>query len=414
MKGYKIRLKLITNKKKRVIFNLIKNYNNYKQYLINRWWKERNYFINEKDRYKLVSEKIRNNYHSHFWQSGLDEVKRLLKNKKIKTKPIFKNKNIITFTQFNLKIKEFSNKKIAKYWIVLSYKERGKFKKLNIPLPKAEKWELFDKIQKTYQFKKEGDDLYFIVFYKNRDKRWNENDNKKIKAIDIGYDNLFVDNEENFYGKGFKNLINRFSDWINNKMKKRNKLYALAKKYKEKGKLKKYYHILKFNLGKKKWNKKIQSFKQQIKTFIYTEINKLFKNDLKVLIMEYLKFSKHKINKWTKTINRRLSYWTIGLIKEAIYSKAKEDGVFLVSVNPSRTSIQCSQCGYIDKNNRKFDKFICQKCGYSSHSDLNASLNILRKGLLTAQPRLQKLLPDWWKSIGEQNVLNLMTRFVYD
>ena len=59
----------------------------------------------------------------------------------------------------------------------------------------------------------------------------------------------------------------------------------------------------------------------------------------------------------------------------------EQRGIKMVKVSPAYTSQQCSQCGAIDKNNRQGEKFLCTACGYENDADLNASLNILHRGV---------------------------------
>lgn len=53
-----------------------------------------------------------------------------------------------------------------------------------------------------------------------------------------------------------------------------------------------------------------------------------------------------------------------------------------VKVNPQYTSLECSNCGYIDKANRpKQDKFKCIACKFEINPDIQASKTILKRGL---------------------------------
>ena len=118
-------------------------------------------------------------------------------------------------------------------------------------------------------------------------------------------------------------------------------------------------------------------------------------NDLKILVMEFLNFKRGKVSLKYRNINkqklnRKLSYWMIGYIKKQIDQKAKDNGVILTKVNPRNTSITCSVCGNINKENRNFKHFKCLKCGFECDADLNASYIIMNR-LSTDQPRLQKL-----------------------
>jgi len=53
----------------------------------------------------------------------------------------------------------------------------------------------------------------------------------------------------------------------------------------------------------------------------------------------------------------------------------------LTKVNPSYTSQICSRCKTLDKSNRKGESFICGSCNLEIDADLNASVNILHRGV---------------------------------
>ncbi|MCK9544712.1 MAG: transposase, partial [Novosphingobium sp.] len=59
----------------------------------------------------------------------------------------------------------------------------------------------------------------------------------------------------------------------------------------------------------------------------------------------------------------------------------EENGINLIKVNPAYTSQTCSRCGSIHKESRKGEKYLCIDCGYELDADLNASINILHRGV---------------------------------
>lgn len=66
-----------------------------------------------------------------------------------------------------------------------------------------------------------------------------------------------------------------------------------------------------------------------------------------------------------------------------IQYKAKLVGVSVRLVSEEYTSQRCSSCGVIDKTNRKHrGLYVCKRCGAVMNADINASRNILRKGVL--------------------------------
>jgi len=68
------------------------------------------------------------------------------------------------------------------------------------------------------------------------------------------------------------------------------------------------------------------------------------------------------------------------LIKKITY-KAKLEGVPIVEISPKRTSKTCSRCGYYYKNFKNQRIFKCPKCDLVIDRDLNAAINIARRGL---------------------------------
>ena len=86
------------------------------------------------------------------------------------------------------------------------------------------------------------------------------------------------------------------------------------------------------------------------------------------------------------TENKFLKDWTYFDLRTKIKYKAEEYGIELKLVNPQYTSQRCSQCGYIDKQNRPKEEkgqafFQCMKCGFSVNADYNASVNLATKDI---------------------------------
>ena len=58
------------------------------------------------------------------------------------------------------------------------------------------------------------------------------------------------------------------------------------------------------------------------------------------------------------------------------------------------TSEECSTCEHIHQDSRQSQaSFVCQRCGYSSNADINASINIARRGVrlvLSGEYRIRK------------------------
>jgi len=81
-------------------------------------------------------------------------------------------------------------------------------------------------------------------------------------------------------------------------------------------------------------------------------------------------------------LNRAITQQSWGLFFEMLEYKTARRGGKLIKVEPKYTSQTCSSCGYIDKKNRvNQSKFVCIACGYCENADINASKNILARGI---------------------------------
>jgi putative transposase len=81
-------------------------------------------------------------------------------------------------------------------------------------------------------------------------------------------------------------------------------------------------------------------------------------------------------------LNRVITQQSWGLFFELLEYKLIERGGQLIKVDPKYTSQTCNECGHISKENRKSqDKFVCTSCGHSENADINASKNILARGI---------------------------------
>jgi IS605 OrfB family transposase len=77
-----------------------------------------------------------------------------------------------------------------------------------------------------------------------------------------------------------------------------------------------------------------------------------------------------------RRFNHKLGSWSPFQLDQFMDYKAEDSGKTLIYVNPKYTSQECSNCGYIDRNNRHGSVFHCLNCSFDLHADLNASRNI--------------------------------------
>ena len=86
--------------------------------------------------------------------------------------------------------------------------------------------------------------------------------------------------------------------------------------------------------------------------------------------------SMSKKSKGKNTLNRKILQQSWGLF----FIRLSEKTV-VTKVNPAWTSLMCSSCKFISKENRENQAdFRCKKCNLSINADFNASINILNLG----------------------------------
>ena len=82
-----------------------------------------------------------------------------------------------------------------------------------------------------------------------------------------------------------------------------------------------------------------------------------------------------------KGLNREILANRWGMLRNQLNYKAEWAGKEVVLVNPKFTSQICSNCGIKDPNNRQGEWYSCSSCDFEIDADINAAINILRRGL---------------------------------
>jgi putative transposase len=70
-----------------------------------------------------------------------------------------------------------------------------------------------------------------------------------------------------------------------------------------------------------------------------------------------------------------------GELKLKTKAVAAKLGLIVTEVDPKFSSQQCSCCGHTDRANRDKERFLCTQCGYIEDADIQASYNLLKRGL---------------------------------
>ena len=80
-----------------------------------------------------------------------------------------------------------------------------------------------------------------------------------------------------------------------------------------------------------------------------------------------------------------------GELKQKVRAVSEKAGAIFIEVNPRHTSQTCNCCGYVSPTNREGEKFLCESCGQIDDADVQASKNILERGLQQLGISLPKL-----------------------
>ncbi len=80
-------------------------------------------------------------------------------------------------------------------------------------------------------------------------------------------------------------------------------------------------------------------------------------------------------------MNRAIADAAWGELKLKTKVVAAKLGLIVTEVDPRFTSQRCSCCGHTDRANRNKERFLCTKCGLIEDADVQASFNLLERGL---------------------------------
>lgn len=145
--------------------------------------------------------------------------------------------------------------------------------------------------------------------------------------------------------------------------------------------IKRKYRSLRKRLGKAKKVNKIKSINDKEQRYMKDQDHKIsrgivnfaIQNNISVIKLEKLTNIRNTA-KTSRKNEKNLHSWSFYRLAQFIEYKALLEGIKVEYVNPYNTSKQCPICGEL--NTAKDRKYKCS-CGYESHRDLNACINII-------------------------------------
>ena len=142
----------------------------------------------------------------------------------------------------------------------------------------------------------------------------------------------------------------------------------------------------------KKRRRKESRFATDVNHCISKKLVQVAEGTHRAIVLEDLKGIRARAKKGTrqtvcKTMRQALSSWASYQLRQFIEYKAKAAGVTVIYIDPHNTSRTCSKCGHVDKKSRKDQEhFVCTACVHALNADINAALNIARRGAAVNQP----------------------------
>ncbi len=154
------------------------------------------------------------------------------------------------------------------------------------------------------------------------------------------------------------------------------------KEYYEKLRARRQQRLMKvFGVKDKSLGNRDRNYVNDLNHKIAKELVLTAKRMRKVIVIERLKGLKRNGSNKNKKIRKILHRWSYHDLIQKIKYKAKLEGVLVMEGSPRNTSKNCSKCGYVYKRFKNQRLFHCPNCGSVIDRDLNASINIARKGM---------------------------------
>lgn len=194
-------------------------------------------------------------------------------------------------------------------------------------------------------------------------------------GLDLGVTEVFTDDEGRKYRPEYGRALREATDYVLDKSRKRQKLWALYRRNLERDPAK-ARRIRRHNLGLAKQRKRHRKYR----AWCENEINRAFNEFLKARrpkVVAYEDLSRLRGKAKSKGLARKVSGWQRRIVKERREYKWH---VFSVEdpgpVNAAYSSRTCPMCGWVDPRNREGDVFRCRKCGFTADADHVGAVNV--------------------------------------
>ena len=196
-------------------------------------------------------------------------------------------------------------------------------------------------------------------------------DKNNIMGIDLGLNNIVTASDNigktPFIIKG--GILKSINQFYNKELAK----YKSLSKNRNKKEI--TNRILKIH---RKRNNKVRDFFHKTSRKV---INHCIINNIGTIVIGYNEGWKQNVNIGSRNNQNFVSIPFLKLIQQIEY-KSEMIGITVIRTSEDYTSQACSSCGIIKKSNRKYrGLYVCSECGSVLNADVNASKNILKKGV---------------------------------
>ncbi|WP_252393533.1 transposase [Hydrogenibacillus sp. N12] len=193
-------------------------------------------------------------------------------------------------------------------------------------------------------------------------------------GIDFGITEVMTDETGVKYGETYGQALQEMSETMLRKSRRRQKLWALYRKYLELDPAR-ARRIRRHNLGTAKQTRRNRRFRRRLENEINHAFNRFFAaRRPKVIAIESLEHLSGKAK--SKGLSRKVALWTRSVLRERLTFKTARFGSEERPVNTAYSSQTCPSCGFVDAKNRNGDRFHCRNCGFTADADHVAAMNI--------------------------------------
>ena len=136
--------------------------------------------------------------------------------------------------------------------------------------------------------------------------------------------------------------------------------------------------------GYDKQNRKVKHIYEKVKNIrknTTEEISSVITRNYDPIVMEDLSVRQIRQKSKNRKMTKGYNDVSLGTLMRRIRDKAESAGRQVILVDPKNTSQECSNCGNLVKKSLSVRIHSCPHCGITLDRDINASINILKRGL---------------------------------